>query len=76
MPDILTRTQMLERLERVTLGDAKKDRADELAELSLADSLLMLARLDHEQEYGLCRKIAEHLLGHVPEPDDADLGEI
>ena len=76
MANRLTRMQMLERLERITFEDSKKDRADELGQVSIADSLLMLAELDHEREYKMCRDIAQHLLGKVPEPDDVDWGEI
>ena len=36
---------------------------------------LMLAEINPENEYNLCRTVTEHLLGYVPEPDDADLAE-
>jgi hypothetical protein len=35
--------------------------------------LLPLLKIDQESEYLLCRRLAEHALGHVPEP--ADLAE-
>lgn len=41
---------------------------EELEHLRLAPNLLLLARIDHEREYELCREIAWHLLGRDPEP--------
>lgn len=65
----------LERLERIRY-DLKTDAPeDQLEQMSLASALLALAEINHEQECALCRTLAEHLLGEVPEPDDADLGE-
>jgi hypothetical protein len=72
--DKLTHIQMAALLKQVTFEEDKKDRADDFSQVSMADSLLMLAELDHEREYNMCRAIAQHLLGQVPEPDDLDLG--
>ena len=75
MTDKLTHYQMLELLERIQPEETKKERLDELSQLNLADSLLMLAELDHEREYNICRSVALHLLGMIPEPDDAEISE-
>ncbi len=72
----LTHIQLLESLERVTFEEDKKDREGEFSQVNMAGSLLLLAELDHEHEYNLCRAIAQHLLGQIPEPDDADFDEI
>ncbi len=72
----LTHAQLLEHLKKVTFEEDKKEGIDELSRVSMADSLLMLAELDHEREYNICRDIAKHLLGKVPEPDDADLADL
>jgi hypothetical protein len=72
----LTNAQLLEHLKKVTFEEDKKEGIDELSRVSMADSLLMLAELDHESEYNICRAIAQHLLGEVPEPDDADLADL
>ena len=53
---------------------AEEGADDERDEMRLSDALLLLARIKHEQEWQLCRSVAEHLLGRVPEPDDADIG--
>lgn len=39
-------------------------------EVSLPNSLPVVLRLDQEAEYLLCREVARHALGSVPEPDD------
>jgi len=39
-----------------------------LEESSLAHALRALARVDQDSEYRLCRELAEHALGEVPDP--------
>ncbi len=65
----------LKKLEPVTY-DAREDvEGSPLEQMNLAPSLLALAEINHESEYKLCCKLAEHFLGEVPEPDDADSSE-
>ncbi len=40
---------------------------------SLARVLLNLAGVNQETEHLLCQRVARHLLGQVPEPDDVEL---
>jgi hypothetical protein len=62
---------LIEKLPRIKyVPDARRDQ-DRFDHVSLAGTLLMLAEITHESEYALCRSLAEHLLGAVPEPDDA-----
>jgi len=35
---------------------------------SIAKVLLLMLRVNHESEYLLCRRLAQHALGRVPEP--------
>lgn len=37
---------------------------------SLARALLLMVRVDQEAEYRLCRDLAQHALGEVPEPGE------
>lgn len=37
---------------------------------SIAQVLLLLLKIDQESEYLLCRRLAGHVLGSVPEPAD------
>ncbi len=71
----LDRTALVQRLDPVRYE--KKPDADrtQLEKMNLAGSLLDLAKINHESIYSLCRDVARHLLGEVPEPDDADLFE-
>lgn len=65
---------ILQRLERI---EYKKDESDnELEQMGLPSVLLILAEINHEKEYLLCRSIAENLLGFVPEPDEIETDEI
>jgi hypothetical protein len=74
MANRLDKKDLLKHLEAVKY--VKEDREQgQLEQMSLADALLALTEINHEREYLLCRTVAEHLLGQVPEPDDADLGE-
>lgn len=41
-----------------------------LEQSGLARVLPLLAGVDQEAEYRLCRELAEHLLGEVPEPPE------
>lgn len=65
----------LERLDPVKVEEPEAGREVDLRRISLASALLKLAEIDHEHEYTLCRSVAEHLLGAVPEPDDIGLDE-
>ena len=62
----LDRQLVLERLDEVELG---KDRSAEdaawLETMRLAPNLLLLAQIDHEREYALCRQV-ERRLGREP----------
>jgi hypothetical protein len=65
----------LERLERIRYEEKKDLEEGGLGQMSLASSILALAEINHEREYDICREVAQHLLGEVPEPDDADMEE-
>ncbi|MDQ3804814.1 MAG: hypothetical protein M3416_13415 [Acidobacteriota bacterium] len=69
----LDKVALLGRLERIKYEKGADEEAVQLEQMSLAGALLVLAGIDHEREYTLCHALAEHLLGRVPEPDDADL---
>ncbi|HEY7544257.1 MAG TPA: hypothetical protein VID27_05210 [Blastocatellia bacterium] len=71
----LNKMALLEKLERIKYEKEDEREQSHLEQMSLAGSLLLLAEINHEREYALSRAVAEHLLGEVPEPDDADLGE-
>jgi hypothetical protein len=74
MPKNIDKMALLKALEPIALDRAdSKDQA--ATQLSLGSALRQLADLTHEREYTLCTDAAKHLLGTVPEPDDADLGE-
>ncbi|MEV1077565.1 hypothetical protein AB0I98_04820 [Streptomyces sp. NPDC050211] len=45
-----------------------------LEQASLARVLLLLVQADQEAQYRLCRELAEHALGTVPEPGEAGSG--
>jgi hypothetical protein len=64
---------MLDRLERIRYEKEKDRDADPLDQMSLSGALLILAEINHDREFLLCRSVAEHLLESVPEPDDADI---
>ncbi len=54
--------------------NALEDATDlSIGQMSLPRSLLQLAEIDQEQEYKLCRAVAERLLEKVPEPEEIDL---
>lgn len=55
--------------------DDPPDGAEDIVveQMSLARSVLKLAGVNREEEYKLCRSVAERLLGRVPEPEDMDV---
>jgi hypothetical protein len=62
----LDRQLVLERLDEVELGkDGSAEDAAWLETMRLAPNLLPLARIDHDQEYALCRQV-ERRLGRQP----------
>lgn len=69
----LDRKKLLRRLEPVKYKTDNKSTDDQLQHMSMAGALLALAEIDHDREYTLCAKVARHLLGNVPEPDDVSM---
>jgi hypothetical protein len=72
---LLNRRRLLDRLEEIKY-EPEERKQDDFEQLSLASTLLALAKLGHEQEYDACRAAAQHVLGEVPEPSDDELEEI
>lgn len=65
---------LLERLEPIEYEpDEDDDRLRALDQASLARVLPTLVEVNQETEYALCQRVARHLLGEVPEPDDLEL---
>lgn len=71
LPDL--RERMLDRLPSIELGRDDRSEAGVRDETSLARALVTLAGLKHDEEYARCRALAQHLLGHVPEPDEIEI---
>ena len=61
--------RLLEQLDSIKYEKEKGTREDTFEKMSLASALLTLTEINHENEYSLCRKVAEHLLEKVPEPE-------
>jgi hypothetical protein len=65
----LDRERLVERLPPVEYHrDAEEEQLFEQA--SLAQSLLLMVKVDQEAEYVLCREVAEHALGSLPDPPE------
>jgi hypothetical protein len=71
----MDRRALLKKLDRIRYEKKRDEEEDRLQQMNLAGSLLKLADINHENIYLLARQLAEHLLGEVPEPDDADAFE-
>lgn len=71
----LDRELLLRRLDPVVYEPDKKRQDAQLNQMDIGEALQLLAELKHEREWELCRSVAKHLLGEVPEPDDGDLLE-
>jgi hypothetical protein len=69
----IRRRSLLERLERVTYQPKPEEGDTEMDRTRLDSAVLHLARIDHDTEYLLCRAVAQHLMGSIPEPDDTEL---
>ena len=55
-------------LDRLEPGDGEQPFGEEvsfLERMALEPNLLLLAQLDHEREFELCRTVALHLLGDL-----------
>ncbi len=73
MKDALDREQLFARLPAIELEADDNLDAGDRDETSLAGALVTLAGLKHDEEYERCRALTQHLLGHVPEPDEIEL---
>ncbi|MEU9211257.1 hypothetical protein AB0D27_25780 [Streptomyces sp. NPDC048415] len=72
---IADRAALLDRLAPVEHRPAA-DEEQLFEQAGLARVLLLMVKVDQEAEYLLCRELAEHALGSVPEPGESpDLGE-
>jgi hypothetical protein len=69
-------SSVLDQLEAVDDQQPFGEEANFLERISLVPNLLVLAQLDHEREFELCRSAALHLLGdrHVQRRLDAGRG--
>lgn len=71
----LDREKLLTRLPAIEPGETPDAASEDLRKLSLASAVRLLAEIDHENEVRLCRSVAQHLLGEVPEPEEIDTEE-
>jgi hypothetical protein len=71
----LNRENLLSKLERIKYEPGATSGDEQLRQMNMADALLALAYIDHDHEYELCAKVAQHLLGKIPEPDDIPVPE-
>ncbi|MFM9966077.1 MAG: hypothetical protein ACKV2Q_33265 [Planctomycetaceae bacterium] len=67
------RETLIGRLEPVKYDEQAQDEQARLEQMSLAGVLLTLAEINHEREYDLCRRAAQHLLGELREPEDIEV---
>ena len=69
------RAALLDRLPAVESRPAA-DEKQLFEQAELARVLLLMAKVDQESEYLLCRRLAEHALGTVPDPGEvSELGD-
>jgi hypothetical protein len=69
---LLDRARILDRLPPLEYRQTpEEERLFDQA--SLARVLLVMAKVDQESEYRLCREVAEHALGSVPDPGEIAL---
>jgi hypothetical protein len=65
------RAALLDRLPPVEHRPAA-DEEQLFEQAGLAQVLLLMVKVDQEAEYRLCRELAEHALGSVPDPGEVD----
>jgi hypothetical protein len=75
MAQKLDKLALLKKLEGIEYEKDDERDQDVANRVNLGGHLLLLADLDHNRQYELCRKLAEHLLEIVPEPDEIDTDE-
>lgn len=64
------RAKWITRLDPIKYDRDDDADQDQLEQMSLGGVLLTLTRINHENEFTICRRVAEHLLGNVYEPED------
>ena len=64
---------LLARLEPIEYLPDEEKGLHAFDQASMARVLLNLVDVNQETEYALCQRVARHLLGAVPEPDDVEL---
>jgi hypothetical protein len=71
----VNKEKLLQALPEIRYEKGKEAQRNFLEKMSMDRALLALLRIDHEHEYALCRSLAEHILGSVPEPDEIDIDD-
>lgn len=66
---VFDRERLLDRLPESEYHPAE-DAENDFARASLPQVALLLAGVDQEREYRLCRETAERLIGAVPDADE------
>lgn len=72
---IPSKMELLGKLAEIKYEKSEQSDRDRFDQVHLAGSLLLLAELGPESETAVAQSAAKHLLGYIPEPDDADLRE-
>ena len=68
----IDKIHLLKQLKTIEYEPEKGQDDTMLEEMNMSKSLLKIAHIDHENEYQICRSVAEHLLNTVPEPEEID----
>lgn len=66
---VFDRERLLDRLDALEFHRTEEDERL-YAEASLPGTALQLAEVDQASEYRLCRDVAEHLTGTIPDPGE------
>lgn len=65
--DLINRTELLGHLKPIEFAGGSSVAKEDFEKLNLTDMLLVLADISHMNEYELCGKVAQHLLGNRPD---------
>ena len=73
MPEPIDTRALLSKLEKLEPEANEQSFDDLMRQISMAGALPAITEINHEKEYLICRRVAEHLIGEIHQPEAFDI---
>lgn len=73
MADPIDTKVLLSKLDKLEPETDEQSFDDLMRQISMAGAMPAITEINHEKEYLICRRVAEHLIGEVHQPEAYDV---